>query len=278
MNGDPRPIGIFDSGLGGLTVFRAVREHMPDESLLYFGDTARVPYGTKSAETVTRFACEIVEFLLAGEVKAVVVACNSASALALGSLQAGYAVPFIGVIEPGAQLAVELAGSGRIGVIGTRATITSGAYERAIAARNPQATVLSQACPLFVSLVEEGWTDRPAARLIAEEYLVPLREHVDAVVLGCTHYPLLKPLIGTLMGPEVTLVDSAESCARGLADLLDEHDLRAAAGSTPSERFYVSDAPGMFAELGARFLGRPLEDVQHVPELAAAKGSIASGK
>ena len=273
MTGDPRPIGIFDSGLGGLTVFRAVREHVPAESLVYFGDTARVPYGTKSAATVTRFSREIVEFLLSCGVKAVVAACNSASALALSHLEAHYPLPLVGVIEPGAALAVELTHTGRIGVIGTRATIASGAYERAIVARNPGATVLSHACPLLVSLVEEGWTDTPATRLIASEYLAPLRGQVDVLVLGCTHYPLLKPLLGEFMGPEVALVDSAESCARALGVLLDDQGLRAGDGATAGERFCVSDAPEMFAELGARFLGRPIGSVEHVAELvAAAKG------
>lgn len=275
MSGDARPIGIFDSGLGGLTVLRAIREQMPGESLVYFGDTARVPYGTKSAETVTRFSREIIEFLVGCDVKAVVAACNSASALALSALQAAYPLPIVGVIEPGAALAVALSTSRRIGVIGTRATINSGAYERAIAAREPAtrqpgATVLGRACPLFVSLVEEGWTDTPATRLIAETYLAPLRGRVDVVVLGCTHYPLLKPLIAELMGPETALVDSAESCARELVRLLDEHGLCAARDAAADERFYVSDAPEMFAELGARFLGRPVDGVRRVPEPAGA--------
>ncbi len=271
MSGNARPIGIFDSGLGGLTVFRAIREQMPDESLVYFGDTARVPYGTKSAETVTRFSREIIEFLVGCDVKAVVAACNSASALALRALQAAYPLPIVGVIQPGAALAVALSTSRRIGVIGTRATINSGAYERAIAAREPGATVLGRACPLFVSLVEEGWTDTPATRLIAETYLAPLRGRVDVVVLGCTHYPLLKPLIAELMGPETALVDSAESCAHELARVLDEHELRAPPHAGAGERFYVSDAPEMFAELGARFLGRPVDGVRRVPEPAGAQ-------
>ncbi len=284
MSGDARPIGIFDSGLGGLTVFRAIRERLPAESLVYFGDTARVPYGTKSAETVTRFAREIVEFLVACDVKAVVAACNSASALALNALTAEYELPIIGVIEPGAELAVERArprvrGDERraarlptIGVIGTRATIASGAYERAIAAFDPDATVVAQACPLFVSLVEEGWTDRPAARLIADEYLAPLRGRVDALVLGCTHYPLLAPLIAELMGPHVAVIDSAEACALAVARLLDERGLRAPDGARGDEQFYVSDAPELFGELGARFLGRAIDGVRCVPEFSGAKG------
>jgi len=272
VTADAKPIGVFDSGLGGLTVLRAVREHMPHEALVYFGDTARVPYGTKSPATVTRFSREIVEFLLACDVKAVVVACNSASALALETLRASYPVPIVGVVEPGAQLAVERTRTGRIGVIGTRATVASGAYERAIAARNARAVVVSRACPLFVSLVEEGWTDHPAARLIAEEYLAPLRGQVDVLVLGCTHYPLLKPLVGELMGADVALVDSAEACAVEIAGLLDEQDRCAGPGAQPKERFYVSDAPEVFVRLGARFLGRPVGPVELVSELGESKG------
>lgn len=276
MSGDARPIGIFDSGLGGLTVFRAIRERLPAESLVYFGDTARVPYGTKSAETVTRFSREIVDFLVGCGVKAVVAACNSASALALNTLKAEYNVPIVGVIEPGARLAVErgrgTAGSATIGVIGTRATIASGAYERAIAALDPGATVVAQGCPLFVSLVEEGWTDRPATRLIAEEHLRPLLGRVDVVVLGCTHYPLLAPLIAELMGPHVALIDSAEACALELARLLDERNLCAPDDARADELFYVSDVPELFGTLGARFLGRAIGEVRHVPEFSGAKG------
>jgi len=271
MTADTRPIGVFDSGLGGLTVLRAIRERMPHESLVYFGDTARVPYGTKSAATVTRFAREILDFLVGQNVKAVVAACNSASALALDALRAACTLPVVGVIEPGAHLAVECSRTGRIGVIGTRATITSAAYERTITALSPDATVLSQACPLFVSLVEEGWTDHPVARMIAREYLAPLEHRVDVLVLGCTHYPLLRSLIGELMGPDVALVDSAEACAHEIARLLDERDACAGPRTRPEERFYVSDAPEVFARLGERFLGRPVGPVELIAELDEAK-------
>jgi glutamate racemase len=272
MSGDPRPIGVFDSGLGGLTVLRAIREQMPNESLVYFGDTARVPYGTKSAETVTRFSREIIEFLVARGVKAVVAACNSASALALDAVTNDYALPIVGVIEPGARLAVERSAGGRIGVIGTRSTIASGAYVRAIHKHNADATVVGQACPLFVSLVEEGWTDRPATRLVAEEYLAPLRGAVDVLVLGCTHYPLLAPLIGELMGSGVALVDSAASCALEVAAVLARAELDAPAAAAGTEHFYVSDAPELFVRLGTRFLGRAVHHVEHVAEFTALKG------
>ncbi|HUO51035.1 MAG TPA: glutamate racemase, partial [Gemmatimonadaceae bacterium] len=185
------PIGVFDSGLGGLTVVHELRRQLPAERLIYFGDTARVPYGPKSPDTVRRYAAEITEWLIAQGVKAVVVACNTATAHALPMLRERFPLPVIGVIEPGARAAVRASASGRIGVIGTSGTIASGAYERAIRALRPGAEVTSRACPLFVPLVEEGWLDTPATRLVADEYLRPLAEHgCDALVLGCTHYPL----------------------------------------------------------------------------------------
>ncbi|MGH7537918.1 MAG: glutamate racemase, partial [Gemmatimonadales bacterium] len=198
------PLGVFDSGIGGLTVARALFENLPRESVIYFGDTARVPYGPKSPETVRRYSAEILAFLLHQGVKAVVVACNTSTAHALDYLRAYAPVPVVGVIEPGARAAVAATASGRIGVIGTAGTVASGAYERAIKALRPDATVVSQACPLFVPLVEEGWFEHPATQLVAREYLLPLeRAHVDVLVLGCTHYPLLKPLLAGVLGPAV---------------------------------------------------------------------------
>ena len=190
------PLGVFDSGIGGLTVARALFERLPHEAVLYFGDTARVPYGPKSPETVRRYSAEILAYLIGRGVKAVVVACNTSTAHALDHLRSRASVPVVGVIEPGARAAVAASRSGTIGVIGTVGTVASGAYERAIKALRPDATVVSAACPLFVPLVEEGWFDHPAAELIARDYLEPLRRSgVDVVVLGCTHYPLLKPLL-----------------------------------------------------------------------------------
>src|SRR5256714_7577712 len=226
------PLGVFDSGIGGLTVARALFERLPRESVIYFGDTARVPYGPKSPETVRRYSGEILAYLLRRGVKAVVVACNTSTAHALGSLKEQSPVPVVGVIEPGARAAVAATKTGTIGVIGTAGAIASGAYERAIKALRPDARVHGQACPLFVPLVEEGWVEHPAAELIAREYLEPLRRaKVDDLALGCTHYPLLKPLLARVMGSDVTLVDSAEETATAVARELELLNLLANGGA-----------------------------------------------
>lgn len=259
------PLGIFDSGIGGLTVARAVFERLPHESVIYFGDTARVPYGPKSPETVRRYSAEILALLVARGVKAVVVACNTSTAHALPDLQKAAPVPVIGVIEPGARAAVRASRTGRIGVIGTAGTVASGAYARAIAALRPDADVRSQACPLFVPLVEEGWFDHPATELVAREYLEPLRRAgVDTLVLGCTHYPLLKPLLARVMGPAVTLIDSAAETAAAVAEELATRGLAAGAAHRPAHRFIVSDDERHFRQVGARFLGNALRDVEVV--------------
>ena len=260
------PIGVFDSGIGGLTVVAALTRTLPHERILYFGDTARVPYGPKSPDTVRRYAREITGWLRDEGVKAVVVACNTATAHALPALQEEFALPVIGVIEPGARAAVAVARADAIGVIGTAGTVASGAYARAIWALEPNATVVSQACPLFVPLVEEGWIDHPATRLIAREYLAPLiAAHVRAVVLGCTHYPLLRGLLGELMGSSVRLIDSAEATADETARVLGERKLLAApATDAPVHRFVASDTPAQFLRLGQRFLGAAIERVETV--------------
>jgi glutamate racemase len=258
---NPAPVGIFDSGLGGLTVAGAIYHALPNESTVYFGDTARVPYGPKSPEVVRRYSAEIAAWLLAEGVKAIVVACNTSTAHALDLLEATVPVPVVGVIEPGARAAVRAAPGAPIGVIGTAGTVASGAYVRAIQRLAPHAVVVQQACPLFVPLVEEGWFDHPATRLVAREYLAPLsRAGVRSVVLGCTHYPLLAPLLADLLGPEVTLVDSAAETASALASLLGGGGLEApgrAAGQV-EHRFAVSDDPERFRVVGARFLGERL--------------------
>ena len=265
MKAPPAPLGVFDSGIGGLTVARALFERLPKESVIYFGDTARVPYGPKSPDTVRRYSAEILAYLLGRGVKAVVVACNTSTAHALSSLQEKSPVPVIGVIEPGARAAVAATRSGNIGVIGTAGTIASGAYDRAIKALRPDAKVHGQACPLFVPLVEEGWFEHPAAELIAREYLEPLqRAKVDVLVLGCTHYPLLKPLLVRVMGPDVTLVDSAEETATAVARALERLDLLANSGSH-EHRFVVSDDEPHFRKVGALFLGEQLKQVEVVP-------------
>ncbi|MEP6999672.1 MAG: glutamate racemase [bacterium] len=260
--GRDAPIGVFDSGLGGLTVAHAIMQQLPGESLVYFGDTARVPYGPKSPETVRRYSHEIAAFLLEQGVKAIVVACNTATAHALPMLEDELDVPVIGVVGPGARAAVRATKSGHIGVIGTAGTIRSGAYVRAIHAESPDATVTALACPLFVPLVEEGWSDNEATRLIATEYLTPLvQERVDTLVLGCTHYPLLKRVIGETIGRSVRLIDSAEETAADTRRMLAENDL-ASSASTGSYRFVASDDPEQFLALWQRFFGDALERVE----------------
>ena len=259
------PLGVFDSGIGGLTVAHAIFERLPAESVVYFGDTARVPYGPKSPETVRRYSGEILDYLLQRDVKMVVVACNTSTAHALDDLRRRSPVPVIGVIEPGATAAVAATRSGRIGVIGTAGTIASGAYARAITARRPDAVVTSQACPLFVPLIEEGWFDHPAAELIAREYLEPLRAaQVDVLVLGCTHYPLLKPLLGRVLGQEVRLIDSAEETAAEVARELAARGLAAGPSQPVTHEFVVSDDEPHFRSVGARFLGEKLQSVHVV--------------
>lgn len=263
---NPAPLGVFDSGIGGLTVARALFERLPHESVIYFGDTARVPYGPKSPDTVRRYAGEILAYLLGRGVKALVVACNTISAHALDFLKERSPVPLVGVIEPGARAAVQETRTGNIGVIGTAGTIASGAYERAIKQLRADARVCVQACPLFVPLVEEGWFDHPATELVAREYLAPLaRAGVDVLVLGCTHYPLLKPLLARVLGPGVKLVDSAEETAKVVAQEIAQRDLAAPAGARPIHHFVVSDDEPHFRKVGARFLGGRLQHVEVVP-------------
>lgn len=263
---DRDPIGVFDSGIGGLTVARAIYERLPGESTIYFGDTARVPYGPKSPETVRRYSLEILQWLLGQGVKAVVIACNTSTAHALDALREVSPVPVIGVIQSGARAAIKASRGGPIGVIGTAGTIASNAYARAIHARAPDARVEQLACPLFVPLIEEGWFDRTATALIAEEYLAPLRQaRVDSLVLGCTHYPLIKPLLQRVMGPNVTLIDSAQETAMELARVLDRAALAAPSDRPATHRFVVSDDEARVRQVGARFIGDRLESVEVVP-------------
>lgn len=252
-----RPIGIFDSGIGGLTVVRQVRRALPQEDIVYLGDTARVPYGTKSPGTVIRFACEDTQFLADRGVKAVVVACNTASAWAIPALKERFGIPIFGVIEPGAIRAITCTRSRKIGVIGTAATIRSQAYVRSIHARDVNAKVFCRACPLLVPLVEEGWTNRAVTRMILGAYLSPLiRRGIDTLVLGCTHYPLLKQAIRSVSRGKLTLVDSAESCAKFLATELESRRLlRRPSGSEGILRPFVTDDVAKFEMLARRFLG-----------------------
>lgn len=260
------PIGIFDSGIGGLTVARAIYERLPHESTIYFGDTARVPYGPKSPDTVRRYSLEILHWLLGQGVKAVVIACNTSTAHALEALQAESPVPVIGVIEPGARAAVAAMRQGPIGVIGTAGTIASNAYARAIQAARPGTTVEQKACPLFVPLVEEGWFEHPAAELIAAEYLEPMkRAEVDVMVLGCTHYPLLKPLLQRTMGAGTRLIDSGEETAVAVREAMRSSGLEAPGAATPKHRFVVSDDEARFRNVGSRFIGERLGKAEVVP-------------
>lgn len=256
-----RPIGIFDSGIGGLTVVREIMRLLPGESLVYFGDTARVPYGTKSDRAVREFAWEDSLFLLGHGVKLIVVACNTASAVALSELDRYLKVPVIGVIKPGARAAAAVSNNGHIGVIGTSATVDSRAYETEIERLNPELKVYSTSCPLFVPLVEEGWTEGEISELVVRKYLDPLvAEGIDTLILGCTHYPLIKPLLSRILGPDIALVDSAEETAREVAVLLENKQMM---NSTQQceKHFFVSDLPRRFEDLGQRFLGQPLGNV-----------------
>jgi glutamate racemase len=245
------PIAIFDSGVGGLTVAREVNRALPQEEIIYLGDTARVPYGSKSAATVRRFAGECVEFLLHFRPKLVIIACNTASATALESLDEMVDVPLWGVIEPGARAALGASDLRRIGVIGTRATVKSGAYARAVAALDKSATVFSRACPLFVPLVEEGRTDGPIVKAVAQEYLSPLIEQeIDTLILGCTHYPVLKPVLADVAGAAVTLIDSAETMATSARELLAARGEARTEGAAPRPRFFVTDVIEDFERVG----------------------------
>jgi glutamate racemase len=263
MVADPRaPIGVFDSGIGGLTVVRELMRVLPNERIIYFGDTARVPYGPKSPDTVRRYSLEIADFLQAQGVKAIVVACNTATAHALPLLRETVPVPVVGVVEPGARAAVA-ASRGIIGVIGTKGTVSSGAYERAIRALAPTSQIIAQACPLFVPLVEEGWTEGEAATLIARQYLTGLMAAgIDTLVLGCTHYPLLEPLLQEVMGRDVHLIDSARETALETERVLDAAGIRATEDARPQHRFVASDAPEQFLSLGQRFLGSAIDRVE----------------
>ena len=254
-------VGIFDSGVGGLTVQKAILERLPGLDTVYLGDTARVPYGSKSAEVVTQYSLRNARFLVARDIDLLVVACNTASAVALPALREALAVPVLGVVEPGARAAARASRSGRIGVIGTPSTVASGAYQRALAAERPDAQVIARACPLFVPLAEEGWTDPSdeVVRAVARRYLDPFSAAgVDTLVLGCTHYPLLKGAIAAEL-PGVALVDSADAIASDVARCCGSGDAREA-----SHSFFVTDVPGRFLAVAARFLGRPVESAEQV--------------
>ncbi len=254
------PIGVFDSGIGGLTVVKRLNQCMPNENIVYFGDTARVPYGNKSNTTVIEYATEDAQFLLQKNVKIIVVACNTASSVALNHLQEKFEIPIIGMIEPGARRALEVSKSGKIGVIGTYATINNKAYSKKIKELDSNVQVFEKACPLFVPLAEEGLIKHPATKLIAEEYLSGLKEAgIDTLILGCTHYPILAETISEIMGEGVTLVDSGEAASREVRKYLEGRGLKNDSNSIGGNKFYVSDIQTKFEEIAELFLGKKLD-------------------
>jgi glutamate racemase len=263
MNKD-NPIGVFDSGIGGLTVLQKIIEVLPRENTVYLGDTARAPYGTKSTETVLRYSFENTEFLIEKDVKLVVVACNTSTAVALDQLRDKLEVPIIGVIQPGVKRALNASKKKKVGVIGTEATIQSGAYTRALRAEDPGVEVYSRACPLFVPLAEEGWTDNAVVEMTVKAYLGSLRQSgIDTLILGCTHYPLLKKAIRKFMGSGVTLVDSAEEVAKIVGALLKKTSLARKTGKG-THSFFVTDTPDRFVKVGRRFLGEKVESAVRI--------------
>lgn len=260
-----KAIGVFDSGVGGLTVVKELIRQLPNEDIIYFGDTARVPYGIKSKETVIRFSIENILFLLKQDVKLICVACNTVSSMALPVIRGHFRVPIVGVISPGAREAVYATKNKRIGVIGTKATIASRSYEREIKMLQAEAKITTQPCPLFVPFVEEGWIRQRAVFDVAEAYLSPLKKaKVDTVILGCTHYPLLRSVIKSVMGEQVTLVDSAKQVAMEVKQILANEGLLESNPKPIKRSFYVSDGPAWFSSLAKRFLGHPIKDVVKV--------------
>jgi glutamate racemase len=258
-----QPIGVFDSGIGGLTVVSALRALLPNESIFYLGDTARLPYGGKSAATVQRYSSEIAAMLLGENAKTIVVACNTASALALPRLEETLPVPVTGVILPGARAAIAKTRSGHVGVIGTRATITSGAYERALRSLNSEVRVTARACPLLVPLIEEGWIESPITDQIIMQYLAPLlKDGIDTLVLGCTHYPLLRSAIARLVGAEVALVDSAQNCALAVKQLLESRKLGAPVTDAGTLRVALTDPPDAFLRVAREALQLDVGEVE----------------
>lgn len=259
------PIGVFDSGLGGLTVVREILKLLPHEGIIYFGDLARLPYGTKSKRQITEFSCENTDFLIGLGIKALVVACNSSASAAANLLRRRFSVPILDVIRPAAQEAVRVSRRKRIGVIGTRATVASGAYEKTLKSIDSRVKVFSQACPLLVPVVEEGILNGSIARSIIGQYVKPiLKDNIDALVLGCTHYPLLAPVIQKLVGSHIRLIDSAGPTVERLKGLLSSKSLLSERPKKGKLRVYVSDLPQSFLRIGERFLGNRLDDVKLV--------------
>lgn len=262
---DNRPIGIFDSGVGGLTVMREVMEQLPYENLIYFGDTARIPYGSRSVQTIKKYSYQCASFLKSKNVKTIVIACNTASSIALEHLQKSFDIPILGVIDPGARSAASATKNGHIGVIGTQAAINSGAYQSKIMGYRHSAEVIGIPCPLFVPIIEEGWEYSTVAELTAEKYLAELLEHdVDTLVLGCTHYPILRYTIKKVIGPNVKLVNPAFETARDLKKVLAEQNILNENFVIPEYEYYVSDAPERFRRVGGNFLKKEIDKLSEI--------------
>lgn len=259
------PIGVFDSGIGGLTVLREVFRELPFESTIYLGDTARVPYGIRSPQTVTRYTLEGMRFLTKKGIKLLIIACNTASSVSLLALRKNCPVPVIGVVELGARAALKNSRNKKIGVIGTEATIRSGSYIKAIKAIDGKAEIFSLACPLFVPLAEEGWVEGDIAELIAKAYLIGFKNKgIDTLLLGCTHYPLLKVTLSKVMGNGIALIDSGKEAAKEIRHVLQKHGIYESRKRKPLREFYVTDSPERFREIGERFLGEPLKEIKLV--------------
>jgi glutamate racemase len=260
-----RPIGIFDSGLGGLTVVKQIKNILPNENIIYFGDTARVPYGTKSKKTIIEFSKQNTEFLLSHNVKIIVIACNSSTAAAIDEIKNNVDIPVIGVIEPGAKTAVTQTKNKKIGVIGTNATINSETYTHHINMIDPEIKIYSQPCPLFVPLVEEGWINKKVTELVISEYLEPIKvSGVDTLILGCTHYPLLKHKISYFFDHKINIIDSAESCSEEVKTILKNKAMLNKSSRIGNTTFFVSDTPSKFSEIGSKFLNAEFNAVKVV--------------
>lgn len=259
------PIGIFDSGIGGLTVVKNLDTSLANEKIIYFGDTARVPYGSKSNSTVIEYSKQNTRFLLSKNVKMIVVACNTASSIALESLRSEFEIPIVGMIDPGAKAAIKSTKNKRIGVIGTEATISNNAYSNALSKIDDSLKIYEKACPLFVPLAEEGWIDHKATKLVAEEYLTELKkENIDTLILGCTHYPILRNVIQEVIGKNVTLIDSGSAASVEVEAYLSGRGIRNACHGLGTHEYYVSDVPQKFKQIAERFLGREVEHVNKV--------------
>lgn len=263
MNSSPAsPIGVFDSGIGGLTVVKELMNILPNENIVYFGDTARVPYGNKSERTIKEYSIQNTKFLLSKNVKMIVIACNTSSAIALDEIRSITDLPVVGVLKPGSEKAVEMTKNKRIAIIGTTATISSRSYEHEIKRLDPSIEVYGKACPLFVPIVEEGWSNHKIALLAAEEYLSELKKYsIDTMILGCTHYPLLKDTIQKVMGNRVHLIDSGVATAHTVKKILEEKKLINHSELKPDYVFYVSDLPNRFKQVGEMFLNRPIQNL-----------------